>query len=46
MPPNLFLDHLQPFFNIFFYQVPIKGFDLLAAGQFGTRLQEFVLWNS
>jgi hypothetical protein len=26
--------------------VPNKGFALLAAGQFATRLQEFELWGS
>ena len=29
-----------------FDQVPNKGFALLAAGQFVTRLQEFGLWGS
>ena len=44
MVPNQFLDHLQPFLvKPFFDQVPNKGFALLAAGQFATRLQEFGL---
>ena len=30
----------------FFNQVPKKGFALLVAGQFATRLQEFGLWDS
>ena len=47
MVPNWFLDHLQPFLvKPFFDQVPNKGFALLAAGQFATRLQEFGLWGS
>ena len=29
----------------FFDQVPNKGFALLVAGQFETRLQEFGLWT-
>ena len=29
----------------FFDQVPNKGFALLAAGQFATKLQEFGLWG-
>jgi hypothetical protein len=33
---------VKPFFD----QVPIKGFALLAAGQFATRLQELGLWGS
>ena len=47
MVSNLILDHLQPFLvQPFFDQVPNKGFALLAAGQFETRLQEFGLWTS
>jgi hypothetical protein len=47
MVPNYFLDHLQPFLvKSFFDQVPNKGFALLAAGQFASRLQEFGLWGS
>ena len=43
---NRFLDHLQPFLaKPFFDQVPNKGSDLLATGQFATRLQEFGLWG-
>jgi hypothetical protein len=35
---------LQPFLvQPFFDQVPNKGFALLAAGQFATRMQEFGL---
>jgi hypothetical protein len=38
---------LQPFFDLtIFNQMPNKGFALLAAGQFATRLQEFGLWGS
>ena len=47
MAQNLYLDHLQPFLvKYFFDQVPNKGFALLAAGQFATRLQEFGLCGS
>ena len=47
MVPNSFLDHLQPFLvKSFFDQVPNKGFALVAAGQFETRLQEFGLRGS
>ena len=47
MVPKLFLDHLQPFLvKPLFDQMPNKGFALLAAGQFATRLQEFGLWGS
>ena len=47
MVPNLFLGHLQPFLvEPYFDQVQNKGFALLAAGQFETRLQEFGLWTS
>ena len=48
MVPNWFLDHLQPFLvKPFLDQVPNKGFALLAAGQFETRLQElgFLAWG-
>ena len=47
MVPNWFLDHLQPFLvKPFLDQVPNKGFALLAAGQFETRLQELGLRGS
>ena len=47
MVPNWFLDHLQPFLvKPFLDQMPNKGFALLAAGQFVTRLQDFGLWGS
>ena len=47
MVPNWFLDNLQPFLiKPFFDQVPNKGFVLLDAGQFATRLQEFRLRGS
>ena len=47
MVPNWFLDHLQPFLvKPFFGQVQNKGFALVAAGQFATRLQEFGLWGA
>ena len=47
MVPNWFLDHLQLFLvKPFLDQVPNKGFALLAAGQFETRLQELGLWGS
>ena len=47
MVPNWFLDNLQPFLvKLLFDQVPNKGFALLAAGQFATRLQELGLWGS
>ena len=47
MVPNLFLDHLQPLLvKPFFDHVPNKGFALLAAGQFATKLQEFGLQGS
>ena len=37
----------KPFLvETFFDQEPNKGFALLAAGQFATRLQEFGLWGS
>ena len=44
---KLIFDHLQLFLvQPFFDQVPNKGFALLAAGQFGTRLQELGLRGS
>ena len=47
MVPNSFLDHLQTFLvKPFFDQVPNKGFALLAAGEFETRLQELGLRGS
>jgi hypothetical protein len=47
MVSTWFLDHLQPFLvQPFFDQVSNKGFALLAAGQFVTRLQEFGLRGS
>ena len=47
MVSNWFLDHLQPFLvKPFLDQVPNKGFALLSAGQFETRLQELRLRGS